>query len=125
MSSKQNPPKTYRLSKTVVDEIDKIIEEDGIRSANDMFEKFILAYREIKTTSYKKTKKESDILAKDLSTIKKDLSALLYLNANMGEFMSLTEINDIKDNSLINQSKDKVIRDIEENQVKKSFDTKF
>lgn len=121
MVREDNNPKTYRLSNTVIKEIDKIMKEDGVRSSNDLFEQFILSYREIQTTSFKKTKKESDLVLKELSFIKKDLSALLYLNGNMGEFLSLPEINDLDNNNLVKQSRDKVIRDIETNQVKKSF----
>ncbi|WP_143139256.1 hypothetical protein [Alkalibacterium sp. 20] len=124
MVREENYAKTYRLSTTVIKEIDKLIKENGIRTTNDLFEQLISSYKEVQTTSYKKTKKESDLLSKDLSIIKKDLAALLYLNGNMGEFLSLSEINDIDHNSLINQSKDKVKRDIEKNQVKKAFDTK-
>lgn len=124
MVREENYAKTYRLSNTVIKEIDKLIKENGIRTTNDLFEQLISSYKEVQSTSYKKTKKESDLLSKDLSIIKKDLSALLYLNGNMGEFLSLSEINDIDTNSLINQSKDKVKRDIEKNQVKKTFNTK-
>lgn len=121
MVRETNQTRSFRLSNTVYKEIEKIMKEDKVRSANDLFEKFILSYREVQTTSFKKTKKESDLLLKELSFIKKDLSALLYLNGNMGEFLSLPEINDLDNNNLVKQSRDKVIRDIETNQVKKSF----
>ena len=97
------------------------MEEDKVRSANDLFEKFILSYREVQTTSFKKTKKESDLLSKDLSIIKKDLSTLLYLNGTMGDFLSITEINEIDGDSLVNKSKEKVKRDIEKKQVNIAF----
>jgi len=116
-----NQTRSFRLSETVYKEIEKIIEEDKIRSANNLFEQFILSYREVQNTSYKKTKKESDYLSKELSTIKKDLSALIYLNGNMGEFFSLPDIKDLDNNNLVKQSREKVKRDIETNQVKKSF----
>jgi len=121
MVREENYAKTYRLSNTVIKEIDKIMKEDGIRSSNDLFEKFILSYRKIQSPSFKKTKKESDLLSNELSIIKKDLSALLYLNGNMGEFLSLPEIKDLDNNNLIKQSREKVKRDIETNQIKKSF----
>lgn len=121
MVREENQAKTYRLSNTVIMEIDKIMKEDGVRSSNDLFEKFILSYREVQTTSFKKTKKESDLLSKDLSIIKKDLSTLLYLNGTMGDFLSITEINEIEGDSLVNKSKEKVKRDIEKKQVNLAF----
>lgn len=121
MGREQNKTRSYRLSETVYKEIEKIIEEDKIRSANDLFEEFILSYKEVRSPSFKQTKKESNSLSKELSTIKKDLSALIYLNGNMGEFFSLPDIKDLDNNNLVKQSREKVKRDIETNQVKKSF----
>lgn len=121
MVRETNQTRSFRLSNTVYKEIEKIMEEDKVRSANDLFEKFILSYREVQTTSFKKTKKESDLLSKDLSIIKKDLSTLLYLNGTMGDFLSITEINEIDGDSLVNKSKEKVKRDIEKKQVNIAF----
>lgn len=121
MVREPNKPRTYRLSNTVYNEIEKIVKEDGIRSINELFEKFIVSYEKMKAPYYKNISNESEKLEKDMAILKKDLSTLLYLNGNMSEFFSMTDINDIDNNSLINQSKDKVERDIQKKQVNKSF----
>lgn len=112
--------RSIRLTDTVMNEINKILEEDDVRSINSLMELFIVSYKENKTTAFKNAKKDSDTIKKDINIIKKDLSALLYLNGNMGDFLSMSEINDIDSNDLVLQSREKVKRDIELNQVKKA-----
>lgn len=113
--------RSIRLTDTVMNELNTIIEEDNFRTVNNLMENLIKTYKESKTTSYKKTKTESDILLKELSILKKDVSTLLYLNGTMGDFLSITEINEIEGDSLVNKSKEKVKRDIEKKQVNIAF----
>lgn len=113
--------RSVRLTDTVMNELNTIIEEDNFRTVNNLMENLIKTYKESKTTSYKKTKTESDILLKELSILKKDVSTLLYLNGTMGDFLSITEINEIDGDSLVNKSKEKVKRDIEKKQVNIAF----
>jgi len=113
--------RSIRLTDTVMNELNTIIEEDNFRTVNNLMENLIKTYKESKTTSYKKIKTESDILLKELSILKKDVSTLLYLNGTMGDFLSITEINEIEGDSLVNKSKEKVKRDIEKKQVNIAF----
>ena len=115
--------RSIRLTDTVMNELNKIVEEDDIRSLNNLMELLIVAYKENKTTAFKNQKKSSDSIKKDINLVKKELATLLYLNETMADFLSITTINEIdtKD-SLVNQSREKVKRDIEKNQVKKAFD---
>ena len=103
-----------------MNELNKIVEEDEIRSLNNLMELLIVAYKENKTTAFKNQKSSSDSIKKDINLIKKELDALLYLNVNMAGFLSMEEIADIDDHTLWIQSRDKVKRDIERNQVKKA-----
>ena len=114
--------RSIRLTDTVMNELNKIVEEDDIRSLNNLMELLIVAYKENKTTAFKNQKKSSDSIKKDINLVKKELATLLYLNETMADFLSITTINEIdtKD-SLVNQSREKVKRDIEKNQVKKAF----
>ena len=113
--------RSIRLTDTVMNELNRIVEEDDIRSLNNLMELLIVAYKENKTTAFKNQKKSSDSIKKDINLVKKELATLLYLNETMADFLSITTINEIdtKD-SLVNQSREKVKRDIERNQVKKA-----
>lgn len=115
--------RSIRLTDTVMNELNRIVEEDEIRSLNNLMELLIVAYKENKTTAFKNQKKSSDSMKKDINILKKEVDALLYLNETMADFLSITTINEIdtKD-SLVNQSREKVKRDIEKKQVKKAFD---
>ena len=123
MAKEPSKNRSIRLTDTVMNELNKIVEEDEIRSLNNLMELLIVAYKENKTTAFKNQKKSSDSIKKDINLVKKELATLLYLNETMADFLSITTINEIdtKD-SLVNQSREKVKRDIEKNQVKKSFD---
>ena len=112
--------RSIRLTDTVMNELNKIVEEDEIRSLNNLMELLIVAYKENKTTAFKNQKKSSDSMKKDINILKKEVDALLYLNVNMADFLSMPEINDIDDHKLWIQARDKVKRDIERNQVKKA-----
>ncbi|EAE9693631.1 hypothetical protein B0U03_15775 [Listeria monocytogenes] len=123
MAKEPSKNRSIRLTDTVMNELNKIVEEDDIRSLNNLMELLIVAYKENKTTAFKNQKKSSDSIKKDINLVKKELATLLYLNETMADFLSITTINEIdtKD-SLVNQSREKVKRDIEKNQVKKAFD---
>jgi len=123
MAKEPSKNRSIRLTDTVMNELNKIVEEDEIRSLNNLMELLIVAYKENKTTAFKNQKKSSDSIKKDINLVKKELATLLYLNETMADFLSITTINEIdtKD-SLVNQSREKVKRDIEKNQVKKAFD---
>lgn len=123
MAKEPSKNRSIRLIDTVMNELNKIVEEDDIRSLNNLMELLIVAYKENKTTAFKNQKKSSDSIKKDINLVKKELATLLYLNETMADFLSITTINEIdtKD-SLVNQSREKVKRDIEKNQVKKAFD---
>ena len=123
MTKEPSKNRSIRLTDTVMNELNKIVEEDDIRSLNNLMELLIVAYKENKTTAFKNQKKSSDSIKKDINLVKKELATLLYLNETMADFLSITTINEIdtKD-SLVNQSREKVKRDIEKNQVKKAFD---
>ncbi|MFL2139698.1 hypothetical protein [Desemzia sp. FAM 23991] len=112
--------RSIRLTDTVMNELNRIVEEDEIRSLNNLMELLIVAYKENKTTAFKNQKKSSDSMKKDINILKKEVDALLYLNVNMADFLSMPEINDIDDHKLWIQARDKVKRDIERNQVKKA-----
>lgn len=122
MAKEPSKNRSIRLTDTVMNELNKIVEEDEIRSLNNLMELLIVAYKENKTTAFKNQKKSSDSIKKDINLVKKELATLLYLNETMADFLSITTINEIdtKD-SLVNQSREKVKRDIEKNQVKKAF----
>lgn len=122
MAKEPSKNRSIRLTDTVMNELNKIVEEDDIRSLNNLMELLIVAYKENKTTAFKNQKKSSDSIKKDINLVKKELATLLYLNETMADFLSITTINEIdtKD-SLVNQSREKVKRDIEKNQVKKAF----
>ncbi|MCA9766507.1 MAG: hypothetical protein KC455_08815 [Carnobacterium sp.] len=114
--------RSIRLTDTVMKEMNDIIEEDELRSFNSLMELLLAAYKENKTTAFKKQKNSSDQIKKDINILKKDLSALLYLNGTMAEFFSISDIDKvIEDNGLIIQAREGVKRDIEKNQVKKSY----
>lgn len=121
MAKEPSKNRSIRLTDTVMNELNKIVEEDEIRSLNNLMELLIVAYKENKTTAFKNQKKSSDSIKKDINLVKKELATLLYLNETMADFLSITTINEIdtKD-SLVNQSREKVKRDIEKNQVKKA-----
>ncbi|AGY83047.1 hypothetical protein [Carnobacterium inhibens] len=121
MTKEPSKNRSIRLTDTVMNELNKIVEEDEIRSLNNLMELLIVAYKENKTTAFKNQKKSSDSIKKDINLVKKELATLLYLNETMADFLSITTINEIdtKD-SLVNQSREKVKRDIERNQVKKA-----
>lgn len=121
MAKEPSKNRSIRLTDTVMNELNKIVEEDDIRSLNNLMELLIVAYKENKTTAFKNQKKSSDSIKKDINLVKKELATLLYLNETMADFLSITTINEIdtKD-SLVNQSREKVKRDIEKNQVKKA-----
>jgi len=123
MAKEPSKNRSIRLTDTVMNELNKIVEEDDIRSLNNLMELLIVAYKENKTTAFKNQKKSSDSIKKDINLVKKELATLLYLNETMADFLSITTINEIdtKD-SLVNQSREKVKRDIEKKQVKKAFD---
>ena len=123
MAKEPSKNRSIRLTDTVMNELNKIVEEDDIRSLNNLVELLVVAYKENKTTAFKNQKKSSDSIKKDINLVKKELATLLYLNETMADFLSITTINEIdtKD-SLVNQSREKVKRDIEKNQVKKAFD---
>ena len=123
MAKEPSKNRSIRLTDTVMNELNKIVEEDDIRSLNNLMELLIVTYKENKTTAFKNQKKSSDSIKKDINLVKKELATLLYLNETMADFLSITTINEIdtKD-SLVNQSREKVKRDIEKNQVKKAFD---
>ena len=123
MTKEPSKNRSIRLTDTVMNELNRIVEEDDIRSLNNLMELLIVAYKENKTTAFKNQKKSSDSIKKDINLVKKELATLLYLNETMADFLSITTINEIdtKD-SLVNQSREKVKRDIEKNQVKKAFD---
>lgn len=120
MAKEPSKNRSIRLTDTVMNELNKIVEEDEIRSLNNLMELLIVAYKENKTTAFKNQKNSSDNIKKDINLIKKELDALLYLNVNMADFLSMPEINDIDDHKLWIQARDKVKRDIEKNQVKKA-----
>ena len=120
MTKEPSKNRSIRLTDTVMNELNKIVEEDEIRSLNNLMELLIVAYKENKTTAFKNQKKSSDSMKKDINTLKKEVDALLYLNVNMADFLSMPEINDIDDHKLWIQARDKVKRDIERNQVKKA-----
>ena len=120
MAKEPSKNRSIRLTDTVMNELNKIVEEDDIRSLNNLMELLIVAYKENKTTAFKNQKKSSDSMKKDINILKKEVDALLYLNVNMADFLSMPEINDIDDHKLWIQARDKVKRDIERNQVKKA-----
>ena len=120
MAKEPSKNRSIRLTDTVMNELNKIVEEDEIRSLNNLMELLIVAYKENKTTAFKNQKKSSDSMKKDINILKKEVDALLYLNVNMADFLSMPEINDIDDHKLWIQARDKVKRDIERNQVKKA-----
>lgn len=120
MTKEPSKNRSIRLTDTVMNELNKIVEEDEIRSLNNLMELLIVAYKENKTTAFKNQKKSSDSMKKDINILKKEVDALLYLNVNMADFLSMPEINDIDDHKLWIQARDKVKRDIERNQVKKA-----
>ena len=120
MTKEPSKNRSIRLTDTVMNELNKIVEEDEIRSLNNLMELLIVAYKENKTTAFKNQKKSSDSMKKDINILKKEVDALLYLNVNMADFLSMPEINDIDDHKLWIQAREKVKRDIERNQVKKA-----
>lgn len=120
MAKEPSKNRSIRLTDTVMNELNKIVEEDEIRSLNNLMELLIVAYKENKTTAFKNQKKSSDSMKKDINILKKEVDALLYLNVNMADFLSMPEINDIDDHKLWIQAREKVKRDIEKNQVKKA-----
>ena len=113
MAKEPSKNRSIRLTDTVMNELNKIVEEDDIRSLNNLMELLIVAYKENKTTAFKNQKKSSDSIKKDINLVKKELATLLYLNETMADFLSITTINEIdtKD-SLVNQSREKVKREI-------------
>lgn len=112
--------RSIRLTDTVMNELNKIVEEDDIRSLNNLMELLIVAYKENKTTAFKNQKNNSDSIKKDIKLLKKEMATLLYLNANMADFLSMSEIQELDSTTLVAQSRAKVNRDIDLNQVKKA-----
>jgi len=100
--------RSIRLTDTVMNELNKIVEEDNFRSLNNAMEVLIMAYKENKTTAFKHQKKNSDGMKKDITILKKEVDALLYLSVNMMDFLSMSEVNDIDDHTLWIQAREKV-----------------